>query len=155
VCGRFNLFAAPREVADLFALVDEPDLPPRYNIAPSQSVATVLIQQDRLRRKLVMMRWGLVPHWSKGDKPAAFINARADTVAVKPAFRDCFRKRRCLIPASGFYEWAKSGKQKQPYHFHRPDGSSFAFAGLWDQWAGTTGPVLSCCILTTDANDVV
>jgi putative SOS response-associated peptidase YedK len=155
VCGRFNLFAAPREVADLFALCDVPDLPARYNIAPSQMVATVELQSDRPGRVLTMMRWGLVPHWSKGDKPAAFINARAESAAVKPAFRDSFRKRRCLIPASGFFEWAKTGSAKQPYHFHQPGGSLFAFAGLWDRWTGPAGPIQSCCILTTEANEVV
>jgi putative SOS response-associated peptidase YedK len=103
------------------------------------------------------MRWGLVPRWSKGDRPSVLINARSETVLEKPTFRTPFLHRRCLIPADGFYEWARAGAKKQPYHFHRRDQSPFAFAGLWESWSDpeTRDRLLSCCILTTEANELV
>jgi putative SOS response-associated peptidase YedK len=104
-----------------------------------------------------MMRWGLVPRWSKGDRPSAHINARSETVLEKPTFRAAFLHRRCLLPADGFYEWARSGTKKQPYHFRRRDQLPFAFAGLWESWTDpeTRERLLSCCILTTEANELV
>src|SRR5207247_1467431 len=103
------------------------------------------------------MKWGLVPSWAADDKSGAkLINARADGVAEKPSFRDAFRKRRCLIPADGFFEWKAEGKRKQPFHFHRHDRKPFLFAGLWERWTGGEGaPLLTCCLITTDANGIV
>lgn len=154
MCGRFTLFADQRLVLDHFGIRDAPALlTPRYNIAPSQDIAAV--RQGTEGRELVMLRWGLVPSWAK--EPATgfpMINARAETVATKPAYRTAFRRRRCLIPADGFYEW-KQADGKQPYRFTVGDGL-FAFAGLWEHWQGPAGEAVeSCTILVTDANDLV
>jgi putative SOS response-associated peptidase YedK len=103
-----------------------------------------------------MMRWGLIPSWAKERKIAAsLINARADSVADKPSFRNAFKRRRCLILADGFYEWRKGTTPKQPFHIRKKDGEPFAFAGLWETWSGEQPPVESCTIITTDANDAV
>ena len=149
MCGRFTLHANMNLLLSQFAqeagLV--PDWMPRFNIAPSQSVPVI---RDG---KLTMLRWGLIPSWAKEAKIGySMINARADTVATKPAFRKAFESRRCLIPADGFYEWQKLGKVKQPYFFHRPDDSLFAFAGLWES-NREFGE--SCSLVTTTANGVV
>jgi putative SOS response-associated peptidase YedK len=158
VCGRFLQLSSRDELARLFGFEtadDVPDLFPRYNVAPTQPVAAV--RQDDGRRALVLLRWGLIPPWAKDQKIAySCINARAETVAEKPAFRAAFKARRCLIPASGWYEWqATGGKHKQPFHFRRTDGKPFAFAGLWERWHGGDGePVETCAILTTTANEV-
>jgi len=126
---------------------------PRYNIAPSQDIAAV--RQGAEGRELLMLHWGLVPSWAK--EPAtgfSMINARAETVDCKPAFRTAFRRRRCLIPADGFYEW-RAVNGKQPYRF-TVAGGVFAFAGLWEHWQGPAGEVVdSCTIIVTDANDLV
>jgi len=110
-----------------------------------------------LSRRLDLLRWGLIPFWAKDPGIGArMINARAETVAEKPAFRAAFRRRRCLIPADGFYEWRREGPRKQPYHFRLPDGGPFAMAGLWERWSPEgADPIETCTILTTDANDVV
>jgi len=155
MCGRFSLNAAEAELRRLFGYDGPPlNIPPRYNIAPTQTSPVVALGREG-GRTLVMMRWGLVPSWSKDLKIGAkLINARADTVAEKPSFRSAFAKRRCLVPADGFYEWqAQAGGLKQPYRIHRPDGALFAFAGLWEQWQGPDGRVLSFTIVTTGAND--
>jgi putative SOS response-associated peptidase YedK len=131
-------------------LRDVVDLPPRYNIAPTQDVAVV--QGDDSGRVLTTMRWGLIPSWTKVPKKAPLLNnARAETVAEKPSFRSAFKCRRCLIPVSGFYEWLTEGKSKQPYLFRRPDDQLFALAGLWETW----NDIQSCTIITTEANDVM
>jgi len=155
MCGRFSLNAAEAELRRLFGY-DGPalNLAPRYNIAPTQTTPVVTIGREG-HRVLVVMRWGLIPSWAKDMTIGAkLINARADTVAEKPAFRAAFAKRRCLIPADGFYEWqAVAGKAKQPYRIHQADGAPFAFAGLWEQWQGPEARVLTFTIVTTDAND--
>jgi putative SOS response-associated peptidase YedK len=157
MCGRFSLRSNPRAVAALFDLPAVPDLVPRYNIAPTQPVAVVGTRPGGQGRGLVMMRWGLVPRWSKGGRRSALINARSETVLEKPTFRTPFLHRRCLIPADGFYEWARSGTRRQPYHFRHRDQSPFAFAGLWESWSDpeTRERLLTCCILTTEANELV
>ncbi|MDP8952934.1 MAG: SOS response-associated peptidase [Actinomycetota bacterium] len=131
-----------------------PEVPPSYNVAPTQEVAAVLVEGGE--RRLEMLRWGLIPSWA--DEPqigSRMINARSETVSEKPSFRGAFRKRRCLIPADGFYEWQRTDNGKQPYHIHARDGSPFAFAGLWESWSGDEGEIRSCTILTTEANEVV
>jgi putative SOS response-associated peptidase YedK len=156
MCGRFNLRANPRQLAEIFQLLREPDLQPRYNIAPTQPVA--VIRQVDTHRELSLIRWGLVPSWSKDPKSGPpLINARADTVATKPAFRAAFKRRRCLIPADGFYEWKKAdGKNKQPFHIRMKPEHPFAFAGLWEHWGGQdSAAVDSCTIITTDANELL
>jgi putative SOS response-associated peptidase YedK len=153
MCGRFFILANPPELADLFQLAGVPDVAPRYNVAPTHAVPVV--RQGDQGRELVSLRWGLVAPWAK-DMKIAPINARSETAAEKPTFRHAMKKRRCLIPGSGFYEWqAKGTKHKQPFCFRLNDDKPFAFAGLWERWHGPEGDVESCCILTTDANDLV
>ncbi len=154
MCGRFTLMTNRQEVLDHFGIRDAPELlVPRYNIAPSQAIAAV--RQGAEGRELVMLHWGLVPSWAK--EPAtgfSMINARAETVDSKPAYRTAFRRRRCLIPADGFYEW-RTVDGKQPYRF-TVQGGVFAFAGLWEHWKGLAGEVVdSCTIIVTNANDLV
>jgi putative SOS response-associated peptidase YedK len=153
MCGRFTLFATPVEVADLFD-VPAVEWPPRYNIAPTQPVLACRLNVATQARELVPLRWGLIPSWAH-DLAAGVkgINARAETVADLPTFRAAFKERRCLIPASGYYEWKREGKAKQPYFIHPHDGGLFAFAGLWDVWSKGAAPVESCAILTTTANE--
>ncbi len=159
MCGRFLLIAPGRLVAEQFQLDDEPDVKPRYNIAPSQSVAAVRLAADSEDRELRMLKWGLIPFWAKDPKIGyRTINAKSETVAEKPAFRAAFKHRRCLVPADGFYEWKreKGKKQKQPYLIRMKGGSLFAFAGLWEYWKSADGDVIeSCTILTTDSNEFV
>jgi len=152
MCGRFYLFSTGAVVADLFDLAGAPDLAARFNIAPSQPVAVVRLSEHG--RELVPLRWGLIPSWAK-DAKFAPINARSETAADKPTFRHSMRKRRCLVPADGFYEWMRRGKAKQPFCFRLHDDQPFAFAGLWERWEGPAGPVETCCILTTEANELV
>jgi putative SOS response-associated peptidase YedK len=158
MCGRFARASDLESVNRLlrFDTADLSELHPRYNVAPTQAVPAARLQDGR--RALVTLRWGLVPVWAKDLKIGySLINARSETVAEKPAFRSAFKSRRCLIPASGFYEWKDTGeKHKQPFHLGMRDGSLFAFAGLWERWHGGDGePVESCAILTTEANAVV
>jgi putative SOS response-associated peptidase YedK len=152
MCGRFYLFCTGAAIAGLFDLASVPDLTARYNVAPSQPVAVVRLGEHG--RELLPLRWGLVPSWAK-DAKFAPINARSETAADKPTFRSATSKRRCLIPVDGFYEWMRQGKAKQPFCFRLYDDRPFAFAGLWERWEGPTGPVETCCILTTEANELV
>jgi putative SOS response-associated peptidase YedK len=127
---------------------------PRYNIAPMQTIAAVLVRGGQ--RQCDFFRWGLIPSWAKDTKIAAStINARAETVAEKPAFRSAFKSRRCLILADGYYEWLREGKSKQPYLYEVNEGKPFAIAGLWEMWRGPTGddaPLQTCSVITTEAN---
>ncbi len=152
MCGRFALAATPAEMREVFDAFDTPDFPPRYNIAPTQPIETV--RNDHCKRRIVPVRWGLVPGWAKD--PADFsllINARAETAAQKPAFRAAMRRRRCLVPASGFYEWQRRDGGKLPYWIAPKDGGIVAFAGLWESWSDADGgDIESGAILTTDAN---
>jgi putative SOS response-associated peptidase YedK len=156
MCGRFVLFAAGEEVAECFELAEAPLFEPRYNIAPTQPVAVV--RATAAGRSLAFLRWGLIPSWS--TDPAIgnrLINARCETVAVKPSFRSAFKQRRCLIPASGFYEWQKLGTRlKQPYFIRPRDGGLLALAGVWECWHDPQGQVVeTCTILTTEANEIM
>ena len=157
MCGRYTLSSKGDEVALLFDLQEIPQLPLRYNIAPTQETAVVRVERPGEPRRLDLLRWGLIPYWAKeasiGNR---MINARAESVAEKPAYRWSFRKKRCLIPADGFYEWKKAGKTKQPYLIRRKDAKPFAFAGLWDRWQDPErGQLDTFTILTTDANELV
>jgi len=156
MCGRFALIASAPRLARLLGLVQVPEMAPRYNIAPSQPVAAVRATPDGARR-MDMLRWGLIPAWAKGPKPDyRMINAKAETLAERPAFRVAFRRRRCLIPADGFYEWQRLKDRKQPFYISRRDDDPLAFAGLWEQWSGDGDPVVeSCTIMTTTANETV
>jgi putative SOS response-associated peptidase YedK len=154
MCGRFRLSRADKQIAEHFDTPDEMEWSPRYNIAPAQRVAVVRQNSERPVRQFSLMRWGLIPYWAKDPSIGyKMINARAETVAEKPAYRESFKSRRCLIPADGFYEWKKAGKVKQPYHFGMADDSIFAFAGIWDRWKNPQGEVIeTCLILTTTPN---
>jgi len=159
MCGRFSLTTAPEAMRELFDYENFPNLQPRYNIAPTQEVAVIRPAANGGARELAMLRWGLVPHWAKDIAIGArLINARSETVADKPAFRDAFRKRRCLVPADGFYEWRSEGGRKQPFRIGMKGGALFAFAGLWESWsppdAQEDEPLLeTVTIVTTAAND--
>lgn len=156
MCGRFTLHHDAGAVAERFGAPDVLfDLSPRYNIAPQQPVAA--IRQHEMTRTLGGFQWGLVPFWAKdpalGNK---LINARAETIAEKPSFKNALVRRRCLIPADGFYEWDKTGGTRQPLHFRRGDGALFAFAGLWEEWQAPDGsPLRTCTIITTTPNQIV
>ena len=160
MCGRYTLSSPNDDIALLFDLPELPQVMPRYNLAPTQEAAVVRVPAPGAPRQLVPLRWGLIPYWAKeasiGNR---MINARAESVAEKPAYKWSFKKKRCLVPADGFYEWKKEGKTKQPYLIHRQDGKPFAFAGLWSTWVdrehGGTTPVETFTILTTDANDLM
>ncbi len=156
MCGRYSLTTPVEAVGRLFEVAERPNLPPRYNIAPSQE-APVVRADGAGGRVLAPMRWGLIPSWAKEAKIGyRMINARAETVAEKPAYRSAFRHRRCLVPADGFYEWRKLGAAKQPYRITRADGAPFAFAGLWERWRAPDGAVIdSFTIITTVANDLL
>jgi putative SOS response-associated peptidase YedK len=147
MCGRYTLHAHPDVVALLFGLSEVPACQPRFNIAPASQVLIVRRSEGALAAANV--RWGLVPRWAKDPSIGARMNnARAETVAEKPSFRDAYRKRRCLIPASGFYEWKAEGGRKQPYYVYPAGAELFAFAGLWERWQ----ELETCCIVTTQAN---
>ena len=159
MCGRYTLSATPQELLTLFALSELPTLMPRYNIAPTQQIPVVrcIDSQGGPERRLHRIRWGLIPAWSKsGGEGKPLINARSETIEEKPSFREGYQKRRCLVPASGFYEWERSGSQKQPYYVGLTKWRTFAMAGIWEQWKSPSGEIIqSGCILTTEANPVL
>lgn len=160
MCGRFVQFSDPecyvsRYAVDIPCVVDGA----RYNVAPTQAVLAIRTGAD-YRRALVPLRWGLVPHWSKGiDHRYSMINARAETVHQRPAYRDAFRRRRCLIPAEGFYEWRAMPDGKQPHLICREDRAPFTMAGLWERWQDPERPdqpaLESCTIIVTEANALI
>ncbi len=155
MCGRFTITVSGAELAEMLEVSVVPQTRPRYNVSPSQTVLA-LRKTGAGQREAVELKWGLVPWWSKDAKIGySLINARCETVAEKPSFREAFHKRRCLIPADGFFEWKVDGKKKLPYRFRRPDGKPFLFAGLWEHWDGGEKPLETCTILTTTANEIV
>lgn len=156
MCGRFALALPPKSLAEYFQLDQFPELIPRYNIAPAQPVTTIVNDKNSNRRVLKMFRWGLIPSWAKDTKIGSkLINARSETVADRPSFRLAFRNRRCLIPATGFYEWKRYEGKNQPHFIAIRDNKPFAFAGLWEHWEGRDTKIDTCTILTTEPNDVV
>ena len=161
MCGRYSFTSPPEAMRRLFAFAGPiPNLAPRYNIAPTQQAPVIRLAKTGGdgARDLAMMRWGLIPGWSKGpDTRFSMINARAETVAEKPAYRGAYRHRRCLVPADGFYEWQKRDGSKQPWRITVTDQEVFAFAGLWESWHGDDGTpaIPSFTILTTSANDLL
>lgn len=156
MCGRFARFSPPEIFATLLQVQGTLMVEPSYNIAPTQAILAARAVETG-DREFVHLHWGLIPHWSKGPDPKySMINARADSVANKPAYRDPFKRHRCLIPADGFYEWQNLGNGKQPYFIRLRGGQPFAFAGLWDCWTGEgTLPIESATIITCDANALV
>lgn len=155
MCGRYNILPNAYAFLDGFdiAVNQIGQLSARYNIAPSQMIP--IVREAAQGRELVMCKWGLIPHWAKEEKSKYhMINAKAETITTKPAFRDAFKTRRCLIPASGFYEWRK--EDKQPFNVTVKQRPLFAMAGLWEHWEGEDGKVVeSCTIITTDANNLL
>lgn len=153
MCGRYSLSLTPQVVRAFLGFEEQPNYPPRYNIAPTQPIAVVRLAHGV--RSFALMRWGLLPHWVKDPKDfPTLINARGDTAATKPAFRGAMRHRRCLVPADGFYEWQKTDRGlKVPHLIRRPDRGPFAFAGLWETWMGADGSEIdTAAIVTTEAN---
>jgi len=152
VCGRYAFFSPAESVRKLFDVEVPLEIAPRYNIAPTQYVPVVR-QGGEHGRQLAMLYWGLVPFWAK-DKAVGnrMINARAESLAEKPSFRNALRKRRCLVLADGYYEWRSQGGARQPYFIHRRDGQPFAMAGLWERWEKEGEVLESCTIVTTEAN---
>jgi putative SOS response-associated peptidase YedK len=157
MCGRFTLGATAATLAAQFDLANVPTWTPRYNIAPTQEVLIVLQRSPQANREACLHRWGLIPPWAKDPSIGnRMINARAETVATKPAFRRAFKERRCLLLADGLYEWQRQERRKQPFYIRLRDGRPFAFAGLWEHWEGSEGMAIqSCTILTTTSNEVV
>lgn len=156
MCGRFSLFTPTEQLQETFHISNMDDLTytPRYNIAPSQDVFTII--QDGQIRRGGYLRWGLIPSWAKSAKIGyKMINARAETVDEKPSFKRLLAKRRCLILADGFYEWKTVDGKKQPYRIMMKNQQPFAFAGLWDRWAAENEIITTCTIITTTSNDVV
>lgn len=153
MCGRFTLRSTDRirmRLSNAQQLSLEV-LAPRYNIAPSQEVLVVTHKENE--RVANVMRWGLIPSWSK--EPKGFINARAETLELKPSFSESFERRRCLVPADGFYEWRRDKKSRQPFYFQLEDEAPFAFAGLWDRWEKDGISINSCAIVTTTPNELL
>ncbi len=152
MCGRYTLRAPMNVIAEQLLLDLQTDLPPRYNIAPTQDVAAVWHPEQANSPELVMLQWGLIPSWAKDPAIGSrMINARSETIAQKPSFRTAFVRRRCLVLADGYYEWKKEAGGKQPYLVHMHDDQPFGFAGLWEFWEG--GPTYSCTVITAEANE--
>lgn len=154
MCGRFHLNSTPVEIANLFDLDIRDNFPPRYNVAPTQPIAVIHMNESR-ERQYSLMRWGFIPSWAKGEtltrmgsKP--LINARGETVAEKPTFRHAYKRRRCLIPADGFYEWKRQGGDKQPFRIYRESGA-FAFAGIWETAVDRDGGEIDTTAILTIA----
>ena len=155
MCGRFAQFSALETLREYFPIDRVScDVTPSYNIAPTQEILAIIRKKDA---QLVKLRWGLVPFWAKNLSGASrLINARLETVRTKPSFRHAFKRSRCLIIADGFFEWQKTGTQKQPWFLALPSKQPFAFAGLWDIWKDTNGSeYASCTIITTAASDAI
>jgi len=152
MCGRYTLTASPEALRALFGYSEQPNFPPRYNIAPTQPIAIVRLVDGK--RQFALVRWGLLPSWVKDPKNfTLLINARGESAIDKPAFRAAMKRRRCLIPADGFYEWQKASERKRPFYVHAKSGKPLAFAGLWEIWTGPNGEELdTAAIVTTTAN---
>ncbi|MGB7925118.1 MAG: SOS response-associated peptidase [Pyrinomonadaceae bacterium] len=155
MCGRFTQRTDTKKLAKEFKVAEIPAMDQRYNIAPTQDVLAVYESRDG--REMKFLKWGLIPSWAKDTSMGAkLINARSETVTEKPAFRQAFKQRRCIITADGFYEWQRTKGRKQPFYFRMRDERPFGFAGLWERWEGEGSKVInSCAILTTEANEVL
>jgi putative SOS response-associated peptidase YedK len=151
MCGLYSFRRSPEEVRNLFNYRETPDFPPRQYVTPGSPIA--IVTSNREGRHYLLVRWGLIPSWVKEVKPGKpLINARSETILEKPSFRNAMKRRRCLIPADGFYEWEGDiPGQKRPYFIHRPDDGLFAFAGVWDHWMGADGSELESAAIVTAA----
>jgi putative SOS response-associated peptidase YedK len=152
MCGRYMVISSPEAFRRLFGYVEQPNFPPRYNVAPTQPIPVVRIVEGR--RQFALVRWGLIPPWVKDPRKfTLLVNARAESVNDKPAFRNPMRRRRCLVPADGFYDWKVEGGHKRPYCVRPKNGEPIAFAGLWETWTGPNGEELeTATIITTNAS---
>lgn len=157
MCGRYLYTSSNEELRRTFELDEDVALVPRANIAPGQPVGAVRLAEDARARELTLLQWGLVPSWAREPSGGGrMINARAETVADKPAFRAAFERRRCLLPANGFYEWSGAGEDRQAWLIRLLDGELFALAGIWERWQGPDGAALeTCAVLTTTPNERV
>jgi putative SOS response-associated peptidase YedK len=150
MCGRYVISSSPEALRRLFGYGEQPNFPPRFNVAPTQPVPVVI--RDNGARHFRLMRWGFMPAWVKDPRGFALvINARAETVLDKPSFRNAIRRRRCLVPADGYYEWQAASARKRPFFIHRRDGAPFAFAGLTETWAGPNGEEVDTVAIITAA----
>lgn len=153
MCGRFTLTDEAVQLQEFFEFEYNEEITPRYNISPGQNILTIV--SNGIKRIGQDMKWGLVPNWAKDEKIGyKMINARAETIEEKPSFKHAFQRRRCLILADGFYEWRRTEDGKQPYRFVMKDRKPFAFAGIWETWTKGESSLISCTIITTEANDV-
>ncbi|HEX5079777.1 MAG TPA: SOS response-associated peptidase [Geminicoccaceae bacterium] len=158
MCGRYLLTSPVDALRQLFLFEQRPNLMPHYNIAPTQDVPIVRLTRDGAARELIMARWGLVPFWADDLRIGnRLINARRESVHTMRAFREAYARRRCLVPADGFFEWRKEGKTRQPLLVRRKDRAPFAFAGLWERWRNPADHTMvrSCTIITCPANELV
>jgi putative SOS response-associated peptidase YedK len=155
MCGRYAITTAPEAIRQLFGYLEQPNFPPRYNVAPTQPVPIVRMVEGK--RQFALVRWGLIPAWVKDPRTFSLvINARGESVLDKPAFKSAMKYRRCLFPADGFYEWERKGERKQPYFVRRTGGGPVAFAGLWEAWIGPNGEEQeTAAIITTDASPAI
>lgn len=155
MCGRFVITSPPAALRQIFGYVEQPNFPPRYNIAPTQPVPVVILENGG--RHFRLMRWGLIPAWVKDPRKfTLLINARSETIRDKPAFKNAIKRRRCLIPADGYYEWQDAGGRKRPFFIHRRDGSPVGFAALAETWMGPNGEEMeTATIVTTNANSTL
>jgi len=148
MCGRFVITSPPAALRQIFGYIEQPNFPPRYNIAPTQPIPVVIVENGT--RHFRLMRWGLLPAWVKDPRKfTLLINARAETVLEKPAFKNAMKRRRCLIPADGYYEWQVSEKRKRPHFIHRRDGQPIGLAGLAETWIGPNGEELDTVAIVT------
>jgi len=153
MCGRYNILASAEELAEIFGLDIADWSTPRFNVAPTQMAPVIRINSESENRSFDLLKWGMMPPWLNVPKP--LINVRSETIADKPTFRKSFKERRCLVPATGFYEWQKLGSAKQPFHIFKRDEKLFAFAGIWDRFKDKNGePFEAFAILTTEPNEV-
>jgi putative SOS response-associated peptidase YedK len=150
MCGRFVITSPPAALRQIFGYSEQPNFPPRFNISPTQPIPVVIIENGL--RHFRLMRWGLLPSWVKDPRKfTLLINARSETVREKPAFKNAIRRRRCLIPADGYYEWHTSENRKRPYFIHRSDGAPMSFAGVAETWMGPNGEELDTVAIVTAA----
>ena len=150
MCGRYVIISSPEALRRLFAYAEQPNFPPRHNVAPTQPVPVVILENGV--RQFKLMRWGFLPSWVKDPgKFALVINARSETVLEKPSFRNAVRRRRCLLPADGYYEWQASSTRKRPFYIRRRDGQPVAFAGVAETWTGPNGEEVDTVAIVTAA----
>jgi putative SOS response-associated peptidase YedK len=150
MCGRYMIISSPEAIRRLFGYPEQPNFPPRYNVAPTQPVPIVGLVDGK--RQFALVRWGLIPPWVKDPQRfSLLINARCESVQDKPAFRNAMRRRRCLVPADGFYAWKEESGRKRPYCLRPRHGAPIAFAGLWETWTGPNGEEMETAIIVTTA----